>query len=145
MNLRRSQGEETSPIDEGSKARGSKLALVAVLVVVLGFIAVTTAGIVAWRTGLLQSFVGTSEKTSPVEAALTTDGENTDLAASIEPSSGAELAADIGEGEDSSAETAPVEESPAGVEQSPATAARRTRCRLLRLVLRRSSRRCHHR
>jgi serine/threonine-protein kinase len=49
---------ETSPLDEPPSGSGRRLALVAVLVVLFGFLAIVVAGVLAWKSGLFQTALG---------------------------------------------------------------------------------------
>ncbi len=113
---------ETSPVEETPKAGGSKLALAAALVVVLGIIAVATAGVVAWRSGFLQTVMGKSEKSPPIQAALSTGEESSDLAAGIEPEPEEESAVAAGDQAGASTEVVPTPEPSAEAESRTAAA-----------------------
>ena len=114
---------ETSPLEEPSKARGTRLALVAALVVVLGFVAVVTAGIVAWRSGLLQTIMGREPESPAVATALLSAEETTDQAAVTAPSPEEGQVVTAGERDDSATVALPAAEEPVEANENPSAAA----------------------
>jgi serine/threonine-protein kinase len=89
---------ETSPLEDPPSGSGKRLALVAALVVLVGFAAIVAGGVFAWKSGLFKSALGgrsktveTQSETPPEMAADLSDPATGDVAR--DPSAEADLEA----------------------------------------------------